>query len=205
MARALKTATPNAVSQWTRKRCLPAKRAIEISALLGVPPPASLEVPLVCRTCGFTGPDIQFKKDSRAKRGHVPCCLTCDRIRARSQYLRSGTWAKATPEQRARRASSAREWVCKNPEKAKIHRLRKYGITLSLVQSMYAAQSGKCAICGDPHPPWETVGSGLCVDHCHRTGRVRALLCGGCNRGLGKFRESPELLEKAAVYLRGFS
>ena len=52
-----------------------------------------------------------------------------------------------------------------------------------------------CVICGDL--------DNLVVDHDHRTGRVRGALCQRCNMGLGHFRDDPELLEFAAMYLRG--
>ena len=58
-----------------------------------------------------------------------------------------------------------------------------------------ARQADACVICGDE--------SGLVVDHDHRTGRVRGALCQRCNMGLGHFRDDPELLELAAMYLRG--
>ena len=55
----------------------------------------------------------------------------------------------------------------------------------------------ECIICGSD----ET----LVVDHDHKTGKIRGMLCNHCNRGLGHFRDDPELLEFAAIYLREMS
>lgn len=69
-------------------------------------------------------------------------------------------------------------------------------ITVEQFQALVAAQNGRCALCGKVPPK-------LHVDHCHDTGRVRALLCSTCNTGLGKFGDDPVRLEAAAAYLRG--
>lgn len=42
---------------------------------------------------------------------------------------------------------------------------------------------------------------GLSVDHCHKTLKVRGLLCGNCNRGLGLLQDNPDFLRKAADYI----
>lgn len=55
----------------------------------------------------------------------------------------------------------------------------------------------ECVICGSTEE--------LVVDHCHKTNVVRGMLCNHCNRGLGHFKDDPELLEFARIYLLGYS
>lgn len=75
----------------------------------------------------------------------------------------------------------------------------RYGITLIEYNQMYADQCGLCAICsGD----LDASSRKAPVDHDHSTGKVRGLLCHFCNRGLGLFKDDPELLESAAMYIR---
>jgi hypothetical protein len=73
-------------------------------------------------------------------------------------------------------------------------RLKKYGLTETAYQAMVFEQDGECAICREPDPA-------LHVDHCHKTGKVRALLCNRCNLSLGGLRDRPELALAAADYL----
>lgn len=77
---------------------------------------------------------------------------------------------------------------------------RMYGITLEEYQEMVLRQKGLCAICGRM-PVGKHNQAVLHVDHDHETGRVRGLLCSHCNRGLGFFRESADLLRAAVDYL----
>lgn len=70
---------------------------------------------------------------------------------------------------------------------------QKYGIGAAEVASLVESQGGRCAVC--KHNP------AVQVDHDHKTGRVRGILCDGCNGGIGAFGEDLELLERAAQYL----
>lgn len=70
-------------------------------------------------------------------------------------------------------------------------------MTLDQKVSLLADQAGKCALCGTKCRG-ETDTN---VDHDHTTGKIRAILCRGCNTGLGQFKDSPALLRKAAEYI----
>ncbi len=90
----------------------------------------------------------------------------------------------------------------KNPEDNKrraieSHFRRKFGLTVVERDAMIAAQGGVCPICGTDTPR----GKGWCVDHCHTTGKIRAILCQPCNLVLGHAAESPGTLLKAIEYL----
>ena len=78
--------------------------------------------------------------------------------------------------------------------------VRLYGITLAQRDAMVEDQKGLCAICGDFMGTMKGQNK-YNIDHDHRTGRVRAILCGACNRGLGQFKDSLARLELAASYL----
>jgi hypothetical protein len=76
----------------------------------------------------------------------------------------------------------------------------RYGITEEDYNEMYKSQNGLCAICGNP----PKIGQRLYVDHNHKTRKVRALLCQGCNSGIGYFKENIKLLSNAITYLEIF-
>ena len=71
--------------------------------------------------------------------------------------------------------------------------LKKYGLTLEEYEAIKTKQNGECLIC---HKTTE-----LLLDHSHRTGYIRGMLCDRCNRGLGYFMDNPEILLNAAKYL----
>jgi hypothetical protein len=72
-------------------------------------------------------------------------------------------------------------------------RRRRYGVNAEQFAAMLRSQGGVCRICKRLDPN--------CVDHCHRTGRFRGVLCLKCNSGLGYFREDLELMRAAVQYL----
>jgi hypothetical protein len=73
---------------------------------------------------------------------------------------------------------------------------KKYGITKEQHDELLRNQGGVCAIC-KCHQRYQS----LAVDHDHKTGHVRGLLCMQCNRGLGRFFDSPLRLRNAADYI----
>lgn len=77
------------------------------------------------------------------------------------------------------------------------HLKRQFGISLEEYNALVQSQGGLCALCGKACPS----GRSLAVDHCHSTHEVRGLLCMNCNNGLGRFKDNPELLRRAAQYL----
>ncbi len=83
---------------------------------------------------------------------------------------------------------------------------RYYGVTLEWYNQTLKDQKGKCAICKQP----ETLQINdrvvrLAVDHHHGKGHPRGLLCAKCNRGLGFFKDDPNLMIQAAEYIKSYS
>lgn len=79
----------------------------------------------------------------------------------------------------------------------------RHHITNEVYNQMIQDQNGCCAICGIYE--LQAIGKKLVVDHNHRTGMVRALLCNNCNLALGLFRDDHNILKIAAFYLKEFN
>lgn len=75
---------------------------------------------------------------------------------------------------------------------------KRYKISVEEYRKMFEVQQSLCAICMKPETIKNKV---LSVDHDHKTGKVRGLLCGHCNRALGYLREDLSLLPKIQEYL----
>jgi hypothetical protein len=94
----------------------------------------------------------------------------------------------------AARKGNAR--YCSEECKIRSRRYEAYGLTKQELE-LLLAQHEQCAICHIDD--WGKKGPA--VDHDHETGRVRGVLCGNCNQGLGRFRDDPALLQAAITYL----
>ena len=100
-----------------------------------------------------------------------------------------------------------KEYAARNPEKIWLYKRAyelqsKYGITVEQYAGLFESQGGSCAICGFS---WQFGSRLLHVDHDHATGKIRGLLCDGCNHTLGLLLDSPTLCEIAGAYLEAAS
>ena len=128
---------------------------------------------------------------------------------------RSKMWANANPERMSflikknklentqRYSDYRRRYYLDNMEasavNARISKMKRFGITPDQYENMMARQGGVCAICGMENEAKNQFY--LHIDHCHKTGKVRGLLCGKCNAMLGMARDSVQNLKSAIQYL----
>jgi hypothetical protein len=134
-----------------------------------------------CTKCGVQKPLSEFYKDKLKLDKLRNSCKVCDKLKS---YL----WRKKDP---------ARTRECWRSSKLK----KKYNITNQQYEEMKIAQNNKCEICN------VELGFGhlSAIDHCHKTGKVRALLCRNCNLLLGNAKDSEDILKSALKYLKKYS
>ena len=121
-------------------------------------------------------------------------CPDCDAVKPLAEFpktrsSRSGVYTYCKPCHNVR-GRAAKDKVGGSRT---YHLRRRYGITARDADAMLEEQGGSCAIC--------RIEPAAHVDHDHATGAVRALLCFGCNGGLGQFKDDPEVLRAAARYV----
>jgi len=80
-----------------------------------------------------------------------------------------------------------------------LHMKRAYGLDFKDYERMLEEQNGVCAICSSPPP--NNRKTRLAIDHCHKTGKVRGLLCDKCNRSIGLLKDDVSVLKSAIKYL----
>ena len=113
-------------------------------------------------------------------------------------------------EQTGKRKEDHKNWALKNQEKVKAIRKKQYikhypkytlkhtyGITVEQFKSLLILQNNKCGIC---EKEFKKIP---CIDHNHKTGKIRGVLCSSCNSGLGSLGDSPEIINRAINWLQG--
>ncbi len=165
-----------------------------------------MSISKTCRICGDTKPLGKFYRMAGMRDGHRNECKACNLAAKRRRYADDPAkyiamvkrWQQANPERvnAYHRKNNAR------PERKRALRdqyyRRTFGISADEFDELLEQQGGGCAICGK-RP--KRVAS-LHLDHCHDSGDIRGILCLSCNQAIGKFRDDPDLLERAARYLR---
>jgi len=138
----------------------------------------------VCNICKETKDLSLFYRDKYSTDGFKQRCKIC----SNKSFL---NWVNKNKEKDRERKSLWRE---SNKERIKALNLQyNYGISLEDYNELLIRQNNKCALC-----PATTK---LVVDHCHKTGKIRGLLCGKCNKGLGMLGDTIETITKVLKYL----
>jgi len=129
-----------------------------------------------CAKCETLKSKNEFYEDGRTYSGYSPYCKSCNNIDCKK-----------------RRSEKTKE------THRGIHLKASYGLSIQDYQTMLKDQNNACALCGRSEEY-----KALSVDHDHKTGKVRGLLCNKCNTALGFFQDNIETVSKALDYLKRF-
>ena len=144
-----------------------------------------------CWYCKTTRQREEFVKSKNSNDGLGSECVFCNK--ARQQKWRENN--------REKYLASNRRYAKKNRDKTRWYRIkRNFGLTKENYLSILRKQNNQCAGClltPEGRGRWNT----YYVDHCHKTGKVRGLLCGKCNLVLGHANDNPDILKRLAKYL----
>jgi hypothetical protein len=132
-----------------------------------------------CTKCGEDRPDSEFYKGLKnrlCKKHYCEYTAACRRRYQKDPKYRERSWAAGLKT--------------------------RLGVEFTAYNALLDSQGHLCKICGKPDGDGTSYQTKrLALDHCHATGKVRGLLCEQCNKGLGMFKDRPELLQKAIEYL----
>jgi len=163
-----------------------------------------------CTKCNLTKSLCEFYNRKGVKDGKKSHCKKC--MNEYHSYK-----IKTDKDFRERQNQSVKNWRKNNPNHNKEYRevnkerikfrtrdyylKKRYGISSDDYDILLKEQSFKCKICNSPPNKNNTKDEVLAVDHCHKTSKVRGLLCDLCNRALGNFKDNISILENAIKYL----
>lgn len=141
-----------------------------------------------CGKCRKPHPVARFSKCSRSPDGLQQWCK-----QAQKDWLVSN---------REKRKAQQRRWYAAQRNSApeafqKRSRLRKYGLSVDEFEAMWVSQGGRCSACHDVLVD----GPATHIDHCHKTGVVRGILCRSCNVALGQLGDDPIRIQGLLMYI----
>jgi len=145
-----------------------------------------------CSKCREYKNDMDFSKNKSIKSGLTSQCKDC--------ASKEGYRYRSQPEVKLRRIKQREKYnkldstILKYRER---HLMKTYGITINDYDKLLLLQDNKCAICGEKNKS----NRHYHVDHCHKSGVIRGILCHSCNVGIGNFREDHNIFVKAVEYL----
>jgi len=149
----------------------------------------------ICSRCKIEKNKERFPLSKSTKSGLYLYCAECSKLAKRESNKRTQT-------QKTKKSQYFSNYKSKNPEifkeTNKRTKLAIFGLTVSEYEEILKTQNGLCAICKKK----QNAEKSLAVDHNHKTGNVRGLLCSNCNTALGLFKDSIVNLESAIIYLK---
>lgn len=145
-----------------------------------------------CTKCNQHKDLSEFHKHKNTKDGYMGHCKICKSSWSKEHYQKN----RDSIIKRCRQYELSRpEW--KRAKSLRYKRKKIYGITQADYDVMYMKQLGLCACCHEPF-----VKETPCIDHCHKTGKIRGILHNQCNRILGQAQDSIDKLQYAIEYLQ---
>lgn len=152
-----------------------------------------------CASCKIDKPLTEFYFNSTTNKPHS-YCKVC-------QLRKGKLYIESNPAARERALNRSRQFRLANPDRVRkqiknAYYKKNYGITYDEFLSMYEASGGHCTICGaDIIHKGRNTHKRAVLDHCHKTGKIRGILCHMCNSSIGLMREDKELVMKVYKYL----
>lgn len=147
----------------------------------------------VCKVCKRKLSIEKFREAKGCVDGHRGDCIVCQNKRSNEHYWNNSQ--EILIKERENRIA--------DPDVYRAKKLKKlYGITLDQYNKVFEQQGGVCKVCGRPETATRNDKlKHLAVDHNHNTGRVRGLLCAGCNTALGYLSENPVVIKSLLDYI----
>jgi len=156
-----------------------------------------------CNKCGEQKPLSEFHKKKANKDGLQNACKICRIVENNYQYSKNKPkrliWQKDYYKNNTENVLDyGKNWrKCNKNNTENYDLIKKYGMTSAQKTKMIISQNNCCAICKLEFKDKRHTH----VDHCHTTGKIRSILCHGCNTGIGLLKESPKILKSAIMYL----